>query len=175
MHNRKGEPALHLQGTNVYNGTGSDLPNIVDPYTGERRTSLKNDVAGTAKLCDALPNIDAIMSMALPSDVNVATSDVHSFEAMVSNSVKPIVYTAHGRQGLADIIDMAATISGGMEELRLKPFLILYAEPTTPLQHSKDSMEKLLLVAEKGLPVTYISGIVVGAASPMTMAGRDKR
>jgi len=109
--------------------------------------------------------------MALPSDVPVATSDLHSFEAMVTSTTKPIVYTAHDRQGLADIIDMAAAVAGDIETLRRKPFLILYAEPTTPLQHSKESVEKLLLVAENYLPVVYVPGSVTGASTPVTMAG----
>ncbi len=34
---RLGQPAVALQGERAYFGTGSDTPNIVDPYTGERR------------------------------------------------------------------------------------------------------------------------------------------
>lgn len=171
IYNRKGKPAMFLEGTNVYYGTGSDLPNTIDLFTGERRKSAKQDVANVAKLCDALPNIDFVMSMALPWDVPVPISDLHSFEAMVSNSTKPIVYTAWDKQGLADIIDMASAVAGGKERLQERPFLIFYGEPSTPMQHSKEAVEKLLLIAENGLPVTYIPGLMMGSAAPVTMAG----
>jgi trimethylamine--corrinoid protein Co-methyltransferase len=170
-YDRNGQPALFLESTNVYYGTGSDLPNVIDLHTNQRRPALKSDIANAAKVCDALPNIDFIMSMALPSDVPVVTSDLHSFEAMVTNSTKPIVYTAHDRQGLSSIIDMAVTVTGDIETLRQKPFLLLYAEPSTPLQHTKEAVEKLLLVAENNLPVAYVPGSVTGASTPVTMAG----
>lgn len=171
VYNRRGEPAMYLESTNVYYGTGSDLPNVIDPFTTERRKSKKKDVEDAARVCDALPNINFIMSMGLPSDVPIASSDVHSFEAMVTNSTKPIVYTAHDRAGLADIIRMAAVVAGDIEQLREKPFIILYAEPSSPLQHSEEAIDKLLLVAEHNLPVAYVPGSVMAAATPATMAG----
>lgn len=170
-YDRNGEPAMFLESTNVYYGTGSDLPNVIDPYTGQRRPCLKSDIVNAARVCDALPNIDFVMSMALPGDVPIAVSDLHSFEAMVTNSTKPIVYTAHDRRGLSLIIEMAAVVAGDIETLRQKPFLILYAEPSTPLQHSKEAVEKLLLAAGNNLPVAYVPGSATGAGSPVTMAG----
>ena len=40
-------------------------------------------------------------------------------------------------------------------ELREKPFMMLYAEPISPLLFNQDSVDKLLFCAEKGIPVTY--------------------
>ena len=91
---RTGEPRMHLEGHRTYFGTGSDLPNTRDLDTGERRLSLLSDVERTARLADALPNLDFVMSMALPSDVPIETSDRRSFLAMIENTVKPIVFTA---------------------------------------------------------------------------------
>lgn len=171
LYDRTGKPALRLEAQNTYYGTGSDLPTVIDPFTGERRQGRKEDTAQTARICDFLPNIDFVMSMAIPWDVPIGSSDVHSFEAMAANTTKPIVYTAHGAPGLADIIEVARAIAGGAEALRQKPFLVLYAEPSTPLQHSKEAVEKLMVIAEAGLPVTYIPGPIAGAAAPITMAG----
>lgn len=171
IYDRSGSEAMYLEGSNTYFGTGSDLPTTIDLYTGERRMSSKQDIANAARLVDALPNISFNMSMALPWDVPIAVSDVHSFEAMVVNSIKPIVYTAHDKQGLADILEIAGIVAGGLDLLRKKPFLVLYAQASTPLQHGPESTEKLLLIAENKLPVAYTSGIVSGAVSPVTMAG----
>lgn len=171
VYDRNGNPAMRLEGTNIHFGTGSDLPNVVDPHSGERRQSLKKDIADAAKLCDALPNIDFLMSMSLPADVPIATSDVHSFEAMVTSSTKPVVYTAHDRQGLSDIIEMASVVAGGLQALRQRPFMALFAEFSSPLQHSEEAIEKLLLAAENDLPVVYSGGPLPGASGPATMAG----
>lgn len=168
---RTGEPGMHLEGHRVYFGSGSDLPNTRDLESGERRLSLLSDVKQTARLADALPNLDFVMSMALPSDVPSATSDRRSFLAMVENTVKPLVFTAWDEAGLADIIAIAETIAGGTDELALKPFLLAYLEPTSPLQHSRVVMRKLLMMVDHGLPFVYAPGPIDGASAPVTQAG----
>jgi trimethylamine--corrinoid protein Co-methyltransferase len=124
------EQRMYLEGHRTYYGTGSDLPNTLDLETGERRPSLLSDVQDLARLADSLPNLDFVMSMALPSDVPVETSDRRSFLAMIENTTKPVVFTAWDEAGLADIIAMAETIAGGADELALKPFLLAYLEPS---------------------------------------------
>jgi trimethylamine--corrinoid protein Co-methyltransferase len=168
--NRTGEPHLHLEGQRTYFGTGSDLPNTLDLETGERRLSLLADVKNTARLADCLPNLDFVMSMALPSDVPIQTSDRRSFLAMIENTVKPAVFTAWDENGLADIIRMAETVAGGPQELALQPFLLAYLEPTSPLRHSEVVLKKLLMMADHGLPFVYAPGPIEGASAPVTSA-----
>jgi len=171
IYNRKGEPALFLGEDKVYFGTGSDCPNIIDVFTGERRPAVKEDVIKASLFCDYLSNIDFMMSVGCASDVPPATSDRHHFEAMVSNTKKPIIFTAYDKCGLEDILKMATAVSGNLEELQRHPFLILYDEPTSPLKHSKPAVQKLLLIAEKNIPVTYCPAILTGATGPITLAG----
>ena len=168
---RTGEPRLHLEGERVYFGTGSDLPYTRDLESSERRPSRLADVGAAARLADALPNLDFVMSMALPSDVPTLTSDRHSFAAMLENTRKPLVFTAWDEAGLADISTMAETVAGSAEQLALDPFLLIYLEPTSPLQHSRTAVRKLLLMAERGLPLVYAPAPVEGASAPVTSAG----
>jgi trimethylamine---corrinoid protein Co-methyltransferase len=168
---RDGTPALFLEGSRSYFGTGSDLPNTRDLESGERRPSLLADVEQVARLVDALPQLDFVMSMALPSDVPIATSDRRSFRAMVANTSKPIVFTAWDEGGLADILAMAEAVAGGAGALQRSPFLLAYLEPTSPLQHSAEVLRKLLLMADQGLPFVYAPGPVEGATAPVTPAG----
>jgi len=168
---RTGEPRVFLEGHRSYFGTGSDLPHTLDLETGERRPSRLADVGNVARLVDALPNLDFVMSMALPSDVPAATSDRRSFLAMMENTTKPIVFTAWDEAGLADIIAMAETVAGGPDELTLKPFLLAYLEPTSPLQHSESALRKVLMMADRGLPFVYAPGPIEGASAPVTSAG----
>jgi len=168
---RAGEPRLYLEGQHTYFGTGSDLPHTLDLESGERRPSLLADVKNTARLVDALPNLDFVMSMALPSDVPVATSDRHSFLAMVENTVKPVVFTAWDETGLADVIAMAEAIAGSAQDLALRPFLLAYLEPSSPLRHSAAAVRKLLTMADRGLPFVYAPGPLEGASAPVTPAG----
>jgi trimethylamine--corrinoid protein Co-methyltransferase len=168
---RSGDGQLILDGQRSYFGTGSDLPNTLDLESGERRLSLLSDVADTARLADSLPNLDFVMSMALPSDVPRESSDRHSFLAMVMSTSKPIVFTAWDESGLADIIAMAETVAGGAEALVKHPFLVAYLEPTSPLLHTQTALRKMLMMADKGLPFVYAPGPVEGATAPVTPAG----
>jgi len=171
LYGRDGEPRICLEGSRTFFGTGSDLPNILDLETGERRLSRLSDVADTARLADSLPNIDFVMSMALPSDVAPETSDRRSFLAMIENTSKPVVFTAWDETGLADIIAMAEAVAGGTGRLSLKPFLVAYLEPSSPLQHSETVLHKMMMMADKGLPFVYAPGPVEGASAPVTSAG----
>ncbi len=168
---RTSEPRVFLERQRSYFGTGSDLPHTLDLETGQRRLSLLSDVADTARLADALPNLDFVMSMALPSDVAPATSDRHSFLTMISNTSKPVVFTAWDETGLADIIAMAEIVAGSAERLSLNPFLLAYLEPSSPLQHSETVLRKMMIMADKRLPFVYAPGPVEGASAPVTSAG----
>jgi trimethylamine--corrinoid protein Co-methyltransferase len=169
--NTSGEPRVHLEGQRTFFGTGSDLLHTLDLETGERRPSRLSDVQDTARLADSLPNIDFVMSMALPSDLAPETSDRHSFLAMITNTTKPVVFTAWDETGLADIITMAEMVAGGVDDLSLNPFLLAYLEPTTPLQHTQPVLRKMLMMADRRLPIVYAPGGVDGASAPVTAAG----
>jgi trimethylamine--corrinoid protein Co-methyltransferase len=168
---RLGQPAVALQGERAYFGTGSDTPNIIDPYTGERRPVKKEDVAKTSRLLDALPHLSFMMCSGIASDVPTSTSDIHHFEAMACNTVKPIVFTAWSLKNLKDIIEMAELIAGGDEKLQRNPFCALYTEPISPLKLGPEGAQKLMYMAEKGLPTVFTPGLLTGASGPVTIAG----
>lgn len=171
LYNRASKNEIVLEGRSSYFGTGSDLPHTLDLESGERRPSLLSDVENTARVADSLPNLDFVMSMALPSDVPRETTDRHSFLAMIKNTSKPVVFTAWDETGLADIIAMAEMVAGGADALAAEPFLVAYLEPTSPLQHSQTALRKVLMMADRGLPFVYAPGPVEGATAPVTPAG----
>jgi len=72
---------------------------------------------------------------------------------------------------LSDIYDMAVAVRGSAENFRRNPFIMLYTEPTSPLQHTREVLEELLFCAEEGIPLIYVSGPVMGGTAPVTLAG----
>jgi len=171
IYDRNGYLAMSLEGTNVYYGTGSDVPQLVDGLTGQCRDFLYQDVEDAVRLVDALPYIDFTMSNGLAPDVPTRTQYQHKYAAMIRNTTKPQVITANDRSGLNDIADMAAAIVGGRDALCRKPIFVLYAEPTSPLVHSEAALDKLLFMAENRLPTNYAPGMMSGGTGPVTMAG----
>jgi trimethylamine--corrinoid protein Co-methyltransferase len=91
---RDGRRDLVLENNRIYFGTGSDCPFFTDPYTGERRTTVFEDVHNAAKATDALEHIDFFMSLGLVSDVPQMTYDRHQFLAMTLGTSKPLVITS---------------------------------------------------------------------------------
>jgi trimethylamine--corrinoid protein Co-methyltransferase len=172
VYNRSGELAMQLGGFNAYFGTGSDLMNIYDLETGERRLSVLADIGRMARLCDGLPNIDFIMSSAYPHDVEAYASYLESFRAMVSNTTKPVVMTAVGAEDLEVMWKIACHLRGGAEELRAKPYFIQYGEPVSPLTHPVEVLDKLLFCADWGIPLIYAPAPTAGATAPITHAGQ---
>ncbi len=168
---RDGSPRLFLEDKNAYYGTGSDTIAVIDCETGERRIPILQDIAQAARLCDALPNIDFVMSMGIASDVPEDMSDLYHFQAMVANTRKPILVTAWNQENMQDIIAMAEVVAGGEDELRRNPFIVMYSEPVSPLQLALESTQKVVYMASKGLPVICGTGKVGGATCPVTLAG----
>ena len=171
LYGRNGNGAVILEKNKVYYGTGSDCPFILDSQTKERRSFTFDDVANAAKIADSLPNIDFFMSLGLVSDVPTFTYDRHQFLAMVANTTKPLIITAVDKAGLADIHEMCCVIRGGEEEFKKRPLIALYAEPSSPLNHTKTAVEKLLYAAEHNIPVIYTPCPIAGATAPATLAG----
>ena len=171
MYNRLGEPTMPLELGRVFFGPGSDTPFTIDVETGQRRKATAADVETIARLCDALDSLDFIMSMGVPSDVPPDDVFIHGFIGMMRGSVKPVVYTANNRRDMEDIYRIAVAIAGDKDTLREKPFLLLYAEPISPLLFAPEAVEKLLFCAEKGLPSSFPPSPNTGGGGPITVAG----
>lgn len=169
---RNGRAAMQLGGYNSYFGTGSDLMYTLDLDSGRRRRSVTDDIARAARLCDALPNIDFVMSSAYPSDVEARFSYLVSFKTMVENTTKPLVITAENAADLEVMCRIAAEVRGGAEALRESPYFIAYLEPISPLEHPWEILDKLLLCADAGVPAIYVSAPMAGASAPITTAGQ---
>ncbi|MFX1324578.1 MAG: trimethylamine methyltransferase family protein [Promethearchaeota archaeon] len=171
MYNRFGQKVMKLGGYTFYFGLGTDLIRTIDLETDKLRLSVLRDVKNAAKVSDYCQEVDFIASFALPSDVPTNLMYINCVKAMIENSVKPIFFTAAGKEDLEYIIKMAEIVAGGESELKSKPFLIHYSEPTAPRSHSYGAVSKLFLCAEKGIPICYTPADLLGGTSPVTLAG----
>jgi trimethylamine--corrinoid protein Co-methyltransferase len=171
LYDRHGNPVMPLSGDNCFFGPGSDCLNIIDHRTGEHRKPNLQDVIEGVRLCDALPNIDFIMSLLLPTDVDQTLADTYQTEVMLANTTKPIIIVSYESQGLRNSVEMAEAVVGGVEALREKPILTCYINVVSGRVHNADGLEKLLYLSGKGLPSLYIPASNAGVTSPMTQAG----
>ena len=166
-----GSRKMHLYRNNVYYGLGTDLPNFTDPYTGKIRPTVLSDIENVAKVTQVTEGIDFVASLGLAADVPQELVDLYQHKALRTYCNKPHWTTATDYGNAKALIDMAAEAAGGYEELRKNPTIGFYNEPISPLINSKEAVQKLLLSAEYGIPVTWASGIIAGATGPATLAG----
>jgi trimethylamine--corrinoid protein Co-methyltransferase len=171
LYNRNGNPAMPVAGYRCFYGPGSDCLNIIDHRTGQRRKAVVKDVVEGTTLCDFLPQIDFVMSMILPSDVDGTFADRYQMEAMLSHTTKPIIFVAYEMEGCRDAVEMAEMVMGGAEALKSTPLIAGYICTISGLRHNKEALEKLLFLASKNLPSIYFPASTAAITSPVTPAG----
>jgi len=171
LHDRAGAPAISLGGRRHFFGTGSDCLYILDHRTGERRRAISSDLAEGLTLADALPNIDFVMSMFLPADVDQSLADRHQAAALLELTRKPIVLVSYELSGMLDGLEMADIVSGGRQAHAARPQVAVYINVTRGLLFNEDSVRKLLVCAERGVPALWIPVTSGGTTGPITMAG----
>ena len=171
VYNREGLPAMSLESNCTYYGTGSDLPFHLDLETGKRRGTVRQDIINATIIMENLPNFDFVMSYGIPGDIEAKKGCLYQFATMILNTAKPIIFTALSEEETRTIIEMAAAAAGSAEELRAKPYIIIYDEPISPLVHTADGMAKMFACIEYGVPVIYTPGVVAGGTCPVSKAG----
>jgi len=168
---RDGNRAMEVEGRKSYYGTSTASPNTKDALTGEIHPTRVADIATGAKVADALENIDWVMPMGSSQDVPALAADVHEFEAVVTNTTKPIVFIGYSPRGTELVFEMAAEVAGGIDKLRQRPFLIFYPEPISPLVFPADVIDRLFVCADLSMPQIQGPTIQPGATGPVTLAG----
>ena len=168
---RNGEHRIQVVPDRVYFGPGPTCTYFVDPETGERRKVRRGDPGLTARVCDALDNIDYVMGLGLIDDVHHRLAPVYEFAEMIANTGKPVLPWAYSLENMSDIYQIALAVAGNEDAFRLRPFFALFATFQSPLQHTDEELANVLWAAERDIPVVYLGGGTAGATAPVTGAG----
>jgi trimethylamine--corrinoid protein Co-methyltransferase len=171
LYDRRGNVAIRATGYKTYYGGGSDCLNVLDHRTGQRRLATLQDVKDAVTLMDALPELEFVMSMFLPKDVDPRIYDRYQMEVMLNGTTKPIVFVTPDFQGCVAAVEMCEAVAGSAEAFRQRPFATCYINVTSGLIANEEALEKCIFLAEKGLPMLYIPLNAGGVNSPVTIAG----
>jgi trimethylamine--corrinoid protein Co-methyltransferase len=171
IYTRDKHRALEVEGRKSYYGTSTASPNTKDALTGEIHETRVTDIGLGALVADALPNIDWVMPMGSCQDVPAVAADLYEFVAVVSHTIKPVVFIGYSTRGCELVYEMAAEVAGGIDALREAPFLLVYPEPITPLVFPADVVERTFLAADLFLPQIHGPTQQLGATAPVTLAG----
>lgn len=171
LFDRSGRVAVRAWGYNTTYGGGSDCLNVLDHRTGQRRRPTLQDVKEAAVLQDALPELDFVMSMFLPEEVDPRIYDRYQMEVMLNHTTKPIVFVTPDFEGCVAAVEMCEVVAGGTEAFQQRPFATCYINVTSGLVANAEALQKCIYLAGKGLPMLYIPLNAGGVNSPATTAG----
>ena len=168
---RDGENDFTMEGSSVHFCNFSKGVNVIDVYTGEYRESRMVDQKNVALLVDALAEYDLLDVAVETRDMPDAIANIASYETMVANCSKHSGQSAHGRREAEIMIEMAAVVAGGKDNLRKRPITSTVVCPTSPLTISNETTEPIITYAENGVPCTVLSMVMAGSTAPVTLAG----
>jgi trimethylamine--corrinoid protein Co-methyltransferase len=171
LYDRHGRIAIRAWGYNTTYGGGSDCLNVLDHRTGQRRRPTLQDVKDAAVVQDALSELDFVMSMFLPADVDPRLYDRYQMEVMLNHTTKPIVFVTPDFEGCVAAVEMCEVVAGDVEAFQQRPFATCYINVTSGLVANAEALQKCMYLADKGLPMLYIPLNAGGVNSPATTAG----
>jgi trimethylamine--corrinoid protein Co-methyltransferase len=149
---------------------GAGATYVLDLKTGDPRPATKKDVEQLTRLTDAMEHIELCMSPII-QDVTRSLVDVHSAEAMMSNSTKPPGVCPGDARQARYIIEMASAIVGGPSELQKNPIILGYASPNSPMRLASHDLQVTKEFVSRKLPITIINCPNNAATSPVSIAG----
>jgi trimethylamine--corrinoid protein Co-methyltransferase len=171
LYDRDGNEAMVVEGYNSFFGIAGDTPDFFDVHTGERRPYVTSDYYDVAKIMDYLPHLQFYHLVGAASDLDPYVAYRECGYATMPNTRACAVLCMGNKDAAAELIEVAQAIAGGPEELRKKPNLFSMSEPITPLKHDPDSLARLMICAEAGVPAVYYGMPMQGATAPASAAG----
>jgi len=163
---------LFLDGSHTYCGTTGTGTFTMDPNSGQKRPSTKEDTAMMARVADYLPSIGFYWAMVAPQDKHHTLSPLHELEASFLNTEKHVMTASCVNQKTARAaVEMARTVAGSTEQMEARPPLSPIISPISPLNNDAEALEAALIFAEAKLAVCFATMPVMGSTGPASIAG----
>jgi len=167
---REGTRSIELDCHHTWFIPGMTCIKVYDLESGAPRDSTGEDLAAVTRVADALANIDAVCIACK----NVVRSDIHGeieeFSIMAANTTKPLEYLCEQAASLEVVIEMAAALRGGRQQLFDKPYFLQIITPL-PLNYHAMHTDQLIAAVRAGVPVSIGTLPIGGASTPITTAG----
>lgn len=160
-----------LEGSRVHFTNFSEGVMVNDPYTGENRKPVKQDLINSAKVIDFLPEIDFCEKALGAHDVSQETVPLHNAEAYLTNTTKHCAFGPGNGRFLEKIIDMGRAILGGAKAFAKRPIISFTTCPTSPLSLVSDCCDIIMTAAKNNVVCNILSMAMAGGTSPVTLAG----
>ncbi|RLB94552.1 MAG: hypothetical protein DRH26_00895 [Deltaproteobacteria bacterium] len=157
------------KGVHYSGGHGATF--IMDIETGKRRPAAKKDLENNVIIHDALENTHMIYPEIYPDDVPEKSLDRHISQALLSNTLKPVIATAYDGAGAKDLISMGIAIAGSKEALKKRPMFTCSFGMISPFVFEPARIDALMEMCRFGIPFQIYTIPGAGTSAPVTLAG----
>lgn len=143
------------------------------PVYRNSRGSVRN-LSRSAKLCDNLDNVDFFIRNVnvQDDDITADNKDVNVFLASLMHTSKHVQAGIVEADRLDDVLTLAELVAGGPDELKENPIIsFITCLIKSPLQMVEDTTDKLIRIAQKGMPVVISSSPQGGSTAPILEEG----
>jgi trimethylamine--corrinoid protein Co-methyltransferase len=171
LYGRDPEHDLVLDGTRVHFTNFSEGVKVVDPYTGELREPVKQDLVNAAIVIDYLEDVDFCEKALGAHDVDQTSVPLHNAEAFLPHTSKHCAFGPGNGKLLKKIVQMGAAIAGGEEEFNRRPIISFATCPVSPLKLIDDCCQIIMESARAGTVCNILSMAMAGATAPVSLAG----
>ena len=162
---------LRVEGNRSYFGLGGSGIYMLDPDTYQRRTATLQDLVDSTRLADSLENIDFLMGLIIPQDVDQSVWDRYSALVKLQNTTKHCFTGALGEDGARDVLKMASQVAGGESELEKNPLFSFILCTVSPLTHDVRNTETAMELARHKAPIIFACESISGGTAPITLGG----
>jgi trimethylamine--corrinoid protein Co-methyltransferase len=162
--------AIPIRPNYINYGTGSGCINFMDPRSGERRGFTREDAGTTARVADALQNIDFVQPLgSAPAPPEM--TDIYEFVELITHTTKPLLVYSRTLEITRTMHQIATVVAGGENEFAMRPNYIVSGSPGSPLFLDVEPTRRLIYCAEHKIPYVSSSAVTMGATAPATIAG----
>ena len=146
------------------------IAKTLDFRTGRVRPATLQDIREGSTVMDATPELDLMWTFATANDVPAERRELLEYHAYLTHTSKPLVLVDCSGE-TAPIKRVMEILSGSLEAHRERPRLALLCAVRAPLEVNTRLLDATCELARAGMPVFAYSMTMVGATSPVTVAG----
>lgn len=170
VHDRRGRLAFRLGEGQEATRFGTGVTNLwyQDPQTDEIAPFHREHLVSGVRLSQKLSNYDVVSTLGVLRDLPPAVADLYAVLEMVANTDKPLVLLISDERLFPAVLELLEAVHG---DPGLKPFVLPYLNPITPLSINEGTSDKLLDSVARGLPAIYSNYGMAGMTTPITCAG----
>jgi trimethylamine--corrinoid protein Co-methyltransferase len=171
LYNFDGEPVVHYGDDDVHFDPGSAAIEIADYDANQSRMPVTADCENFVRLAEMLPQIDALATSIVCSDVPQKMADWYRLYLLLLYGRKPIVTGTFAIESFAIMHELLVAMAGSASVLAEKPRAIFDVCPSPPLLWSDITCANLIDCARTSVPAELVSMPLTGATGPATIIG----